>query len=48
MSHPTLQTNDARQAERKPGMLVVLMLSTALAAATIGVTYAIMAATGAA
>lgn len=46
MSHTTLETNDARQAERKPGMLPVLILSTALAAATIGVTFAVLATTG--
>lgn len=42
----TLQTDEARQAERKPGMFVVLAVSTVLAAAVIGITYAVIAAGG--
>lgn len=44
MTQQTVQTDEARQAERKPGMFMVLSISTALAAIAIGVTYAFMAA----
>lgn len=43
MTQQTLHTEEARQAERKPGMFMVLAVSTVMAVLAIGVTYAFMA-----
>tara|TARA_B100000678_G_scaffold161656_2_gene135099 strand:+ start:1086 stop:1226 length:141 start_codon:yes stop_codon:yes gene_type:complete len=46
MTHPTLETDEARQAERKPGMFVVLSISVALAAIAVGIIYTVTATGG--
>lgn len=43
MTQQTLHTEEARQAERKPGMFMVLAVSTIMAAIAVGATYAFMA-----
>lgn len=44
MAHEELRTDDARQAERKPGMITVLTISTLLTAGAVLLAYTLFAA----
>lgn len=44
MSQTNLTTEEARQGERKPGMMLVLLSSTLIAAGLLGIGYIIFAA----
>ena len=43
MSRTNLETNEARQGERVPGMFLVLTVSTAIALLTLGIGVAVVA-----
>ena len=43
MTHPEKKTDEARQAERKPGMVWILVISTAIAAIVLGIVFTMTA-----